>query len=220
MTVRELQHLAAAMAHEVRNPLNSMAIHVELLEGRLRREQGSEAALKSVTMLAQEIQRVDRILDDYLAWAGPSEAPRQSIDPRALIAEAARRAQTLAEQRRVAVETRTRGELGHWQVDGEGLAEAIDLIIDRALQSSPPGSVVYLAARTDDDLAEVMVTDQSGAISDDEIGRLFHIGLSGHGVGLTVAKQIIKGHGGSITAKRASPSGIIFTIRFPLEGEP
>ena len=75
MTVKELQHLAAAMAHEVRNPLNSMAIHVELLEGRVKKE-GTAAAemLKSLDVLSSEIDRIDGILEQYLGYAGPNEA--------------------------------------------------------------------------------------------------------------------------------------------------
>src|SRR5947209_6502584 len=76
MTVKELQHLAAAMAHEVRNPLNSMAIHVELLEGRLKKEGAGAELLKSLAVMSQEIDRVDKILEQYLSYAGPSEAAR------------------------------------------------------------------------------------------------------------------------------------------------
>src|SRR2546423_265585 len=114
MTVKELQHLAAAMAHEVRNPLNSMAIHIELVEGRLRKE----------------------------------------------------------------------------------------------------------GASTDEDTerAEVPITDAAEPIGAAEVGKVFHIGSarSAGTVGLTVAKQIVKGHGGSITVKPQS-SGNLFTIRLPLE---
>jgi len=72
--VQELQHLAAAMAHEVRNPLNSMAIHVELLEGRLKREGAKPEIMKSLSVLSDEIDRVDKILEQYLTYAGPLEA--------------------------------------------------------------------------------------------------------------------------------------------------
>src|ERR1700756_2804698 len=82
MTVKELQHLAAAMAHEVRNPLNSMAIHVELLEGRMRKEGAGAEILKSLTVLASEIDRVDRILEQYLGYAGPTEAARAPVPAR------------------------------------------------------------------------------------------------------------------------------------------
>ena len=85
MTVKELQHLAAAMAHEVRNPLNSMAIHVELLEGRMRKEGAGAEIMKSLSVLASEIDRVDKILEQYLGYAGPTESGRAPIAAKALL---------------------------------------------------------------------------------------------------------------------------------------
>src|SRR3954471_18862488 len=124
MTVKELQHLAAAMAHEVRNPLNSMAIHVELLEGRLRKEGAGAEVVKSLAVLAQEIDRVDKILEQYLTYAGPTEAARAPIAPRALIDGVIARVQAAASERGVAVVGKVEGE-GTWSVDAEALSEAI-----------------------------------------------------------------------------------------------
>ena len=101
MTVTELQHLAAAMAHEVRNPLNSMAIHVELLEGRLRKDGAGPEALKSLTVLAQEIDRVDKILEQYLGYAGPTEAARAPVAARALLSSVIERVRAEAKKRGV-----------------------------------------------------------------------------------------------------------------------
>ena len=76
-----------------------------------------------------------------------------------------------------------------------------------------------IAARTDEDTeqAEVTITDGARPIAAGEVGKVFHIGSprSHGGVGLTVAKQIVKGHGGSITVKPAN-GGNLFTIRLPL----
>jgi signal transduction histidine kinase len=222
MRVRELQQLAAAVAHEVRNPLNSMAIHVELLETRLRREGGSEAALKSTGVLAQEIERVDHILEEYLQFAGPPETQRQPVDPRALLAAARDRAAALASERGARIELRGDGELGSWLVDAEGLAEALDAITANALEASPAGGVVELEARTVGDLGEVVVRDQGEGIAEADLLHIFRIGFSrrGHaGIGLTVAKQIIKGHGGSIIVQRAQPRGTNVTIRLPVDSD-
>src|SRR6185369_2761686 len=108
MKARDLQHLAAAMAHEVRNPLNSMAIHVELLEGRLKKEprESAERAqiLKSVGTLQGEIERIDRILDEYLSFAGPEETPRRMVDPAQVVSTAVDRARALADTQAVTIE--------------------------------------------------------------------------------------------------------------------
>ncbi len=223
MTVKELQHLAAAMAHEVRNPLNSMAIHVELLEGRLRKEGAGPEVMKSLTVLAQEIERVDHILEQYLTYAGPTEATRAPVDAKALLASVVERVRGEAERRGVTVELHNGATAAaKWAVDADAFTEALVAIAENAVASSSKGSVVSIAARTDEDTdqAEVTISDGAAPIDAAEAPKVFHMGSarSGGAVGLTVAKQIVKGHGGSITI-RPQPTGNLFTIRLPLEFE-
>ena len=223
MTVKELQHLAAAMAHEVRNPLNSMAIHVELLEGRMRKEGAGPEILKSLTVLAAEIDRVDKILEQYLGYAGPTEAARAPVAAKSLLASVIERVQDEAQRRGVTVELRDgEGVNEKWAVDADALTEALVAVAENAVASSGKGSVVAIAARTDEDTeqAEVTITDGAAPIAAGEVGKVFHMGSprSQGGVGLTVAKQIVKGHGGSITVK-PQEAGNLFTIRLPLEFE-
>ena len=221
MTVHELQHLAAAMAHEVRNPLNSMAIHVELLEGRLRKEGAGAEILKSLSVLADEIERVDKILENYLTYAGPTEAARTPVAPRALVDGVMARLADDAKSRNVKVTARIDGD-DSWTVDAEALADAIAAVGENAVAASPAGGEVIIAARTDGDSgqAEVTIADRGEPIGDGDAGRVFHIGSkrSQGGVGLTVAKQIVKGHGGSITVRHVA-EGNLFTIRLPLDLE-
>jgi signal transduction histidine kinase len=225
--VRDLQHLAAAMAHEVRNPLNSMAIHIELLEGRLRKEgltkEDRDAATRSTTVLAAEIERVDKILEEYLSYAGPEEAARTPVDAERLLAEAVQRARPEAEKRSIGLEVKRDGALGTWAVDAEALGEAIDALLGNAVQASPKGGIIEVTARSVDDQAEVVVTDRGEGITKEDLARVFHLGFSKRGrsgVGLTVAKQIVKGHGGSIIAQSAGPGkGATFTLRMPLEAD-
>ncbi len=223
MTVKELQHLAAAMAHEVRNPLNSMAIHVELLEGRLRKEGAGPEVVKSLTVLAQEIDRVDRILEQYLSYAGPTEAARAPVEAKVLLSMVVDRVREAADQRGVKVELENGSTAtAKWAVDADALTEALVAVTENAVASSGKGSVVAIAARTDEDTdqAEVTIVDGAAPIDAAEAAKVFHIGSprSKGEVGLTVAKQIVKGHGGSITV-RPGAKGNQFTIRLPLEFE-
>jgi signal transduction histidine kinase len=227
-STRQLQHLAAAMAHEVRNPLNSMAIHVELLEGRLKREgelqpADREAALRSARVMAGEIERVDRILDEYLQYAGPEEAARRPVDAAQLVADAVKRARPLAVERGVGLEIKSAAPLGQWAVDAEGLGEALDAVLDNAVEASPRGAVVEVSASTEHDQAQIVVADRGEGIAREDLTRVFHIGFSKRGragLGLTVAKQIVKGHGGSILAESGGAGqGATVTLRVPLEGD-
>jgi signal transduction histidine kinase len=227
MNYRHLQHLAAAMAHEVRNPLNSMAIHVELLEGRLKKAEGAtpERAqiLKSVTTLQNEIDRIDRILDEYLNFAGPEETPRRPVHPSEVVAAAVDRARGHADSRAVTVEVKVPKDLERWAIDADGVGEALDALIDNAIAASPRGSTVEVSVQAEDDQGEVTVRDSGAGIAAEDLPKIFQLGFSRRerrGVGLTVAKQIVKGHGGSITAD--SPGlgqGATFRLRLPLEPE-
>jgi signal transduction histidine kinase len=222
MTVKELQHLAAAMAHEVRNPLNSMAIHVELIEGRMKKEGAASDVMKSLGVLAAEIERIDKVLEQYLGYAGPSEAARAPVGARQLLAGVVERVRAAAEKRGVTVELRGDGAAGaKWTVDGEALADALVAVADNAVAASPKGGIVEIGARTDEDgeLAEVTIRDRAQALPDAEAANVFAIGAerAGGSVGLSVAKQIVKGHGGSINVRGAA-GGNTFVIRFPLEG--
>lgn len=87
-------HLAAALAHELRNPLNAMSIHLELLEGRLGR--GDGAGARSLQALRDRIARIDATLDRFLAAAGPREAERLELPIRDLLQAAAARAASAA----------------------------------------------------------------------------------------------------------------------------
>ncbi len=221
MTVKELQHLAAAMAHEVRNPLNSMAIHVELLEGRMRKEGAGAEIMKSLSVLASEIDRVDKILEQYLGYAGPTESARVPVQARALLGAVLERVRVEAAKRGVGLELKDGGGGdARWAVDADALTEAIVAVIENAVAASAKGSVVSIAARTDEasEQAEVTIIDGAAPITAAETAKVFHIGSprSAGSVGLTVAKQIVKGHGGSITVKPQA-SGNLFTIRLPLE---
>jgi signal transduction histidine kinase len=232
VNVRQLQHLAAAMAHEVRNPLNSMAIHIELLESRLKKEADRpERAqiLKSVTTLQGEIDRIDRILEEYLRFAGPEEVPRRAIDPSTVVGASIERARSLAESRGVSVRleptsaSSSPSSTERWAVDAEGLGEALDALIVNAVEASPRGAQVAVRIHTNEEAGEIVVVDRGGGIRAEDLPRIFQLGFSRReraGVGLTVAKQIVKGHGGSISAESKGPGeGATFHVRLPLEAE-
>src|SRR5438067_2286590 len=108
MKAHDLMHLAAAMAHEVRNPLNSMAIHVELLETRLGKPEplDRDACARSARVIGGEIERIDHILEEFLAYAGPAEGARDPIDPAKLVTDVMTRVRQAAEARGVGLERR------------------------------------------------------------------------------------------------------------------
>ncbi len=222
MNVRDLQHLAEAMAHEVRNPLNSMAIHIELGESRLKKIPPSperDALMKSAGVLAGEIERIDKILDHYLQFAGPPEIDRASTRSWELISKVVAEVQPVASARGVElVFPKTSKE--EWAVDADALVDAVRAVLVNAVEASAKGSSVELTTEVVEDQVRIVITDRGEGIASEEINKLFHLGFSHRGrpgIGLAVAKQIVKGHGGSINGRSEGlGKGSTFTIRFPI----
>jgi signal transduction histidine kinase len=211
------------MAHEVRNPLNSIALHAELLEGKVRGLDDPErgAVLRSVAALQGEVQRIDRILAQYLRHVGPIEGERSEVALGQLLDEAAAWTRPLAEQRGVALAVGPCPD-ERWSIDGGAIRCALDQVLGNAVEASRRGSTVALCARSSDGMGVIEVTDQGEGIVGDVLPRIFELGFSTRrqraGLGLTVARQIVKGHGGTIIARSdGSGRGTAVRIELPLD---
>jgi signal transduction histidine kinase len=208
------------MAHEVRNPLNSMAIHIELLEARMKREGVAPEVIKSLAVLASDVERVDKILEHYLSYAGPSDAARIAVAPRALLEGVISRVQKSAEKRRVELSLACDEKKARWTVDAEALTEALVALVDNAVTSTPGGGRVSVSARTDAAMmqAEIVIMDGAEPLPETDAHHIFHMGAArAHGeVSLSVSRQIVKGHGGSITVRPAA-RGNTFVVHLPLD---
>ncbi len=216
-----LPYLAAALAHEVRNPLNAMAIHLELLETRARKLAPSEgeAITRSLGVLAHEVERIDGILVQYLAAVGPREAERKQEPAARLLEEAAARAKAQAAARHVEVAVSLARGPARWAIDSRAVARVLDEVLANAIEASPRGGEVALRARVDEGIAVVEVEDRGEGVAAEVLPRIFHLGFTTRkgrpGLGLAVAKQIVKGHGGSISA-RSEGAGRGTTVRFEI----
>ena len=139
----DLRQLRPAAAHEIRNPLNTMAIHCELLETRLPRpsltEKEREAILRSVAVLTGEVQRIDKILDQFLTHAGPPEADREPVDADAWIDEVVRRCAGGGGRGPGCSVALAHPPLGRWNVDAVTLARALQAVVENAVLATPAG---------------------------------------------------------------------------------
>jgi two-component system, sporulation sensor kinase E len=218
-----LAHLAAALAHEVRNPLNSIAIHADLLASRLRKAGMADPAVleRSIASLGREVERIDRILGTYLDCVGPRELERQVLVVGEVVRAALERARPQAKAREVRLQSRTTPAEARWTFDEAALCRVLDLLIDNALDASSAGGTVTVRATVRGERGAIEVIDEGEGISSEALPQLFLLGYTTRegrsGVGLTVVKQIVRGHGGSITAQSDGPGkGATFRIELPL----
>lgn len=216
-------HLAAAVTHEVRSPLNSMAIHLELIEQRMQQARAGvpEMTARSLEVLRQEVTRIDAILEGFLRQVAPADAQPALVSVEELLAAAIDRAAARA-GRRIEVAEAT---AGRWCIDREATELALDALIDNALDAAPANersAVVRLRASERNGTAVIEVLDRGEGIAPEVLAKIFQLGFTTRpgraGVGLTVARQAIKGQGGSLTIRSdGARRGAEARIELPLD---
>jgi signal transduction histidine kinase len=215
-------HLAAALAHDIRNPLNFMTMHLELLERRAARIPADEAQAvhKSLAVLQEGVNRIEALLKRYLAHAGPTPGRPRNVTPSDLLARAAERAAPAATARGARIEIVA--ARGRWRLDDAAASLAVDELLANALDAVRKGGRVVLSAAAASGSASITVADDGEGIAAEDLPRLFTLGFTTRtgraGVGLTVARQAVKALDGSLIANSDGPGkGATFHVEFPLD---
>ena len=208
-------HLAAALAHEVRNPLNAMSIHLELLEGRLPAQpRGNvESAARSLGALREGIARIDATLERFLRATGAREAERAPVAIRPLLVSVVERSAAAAAGVRVVIERGASDEPGGdaeapWPVDAAALQVALEALLDNAIAASRAGGTVRVLADRSGDRGVIRIVDDGVGMDAATLAQAGRIGFSTRGragLGLAVARQAIKGQGGALSLTSPGP---------------
>jgi signal transduction histidine kinase len=218
--------LASTVAHEVRNPLNAIAMSAKRLKreflGVLPESDPERAELDELLgVVANESGRIDRIVRQFLDFARPPQLAPRDVDLAALLAEVAASLQARAAQQAVALEV-TRADAGLARVDADRLREVLDNLVRNALEATPAGGRVTLAARREPGGHVLEVSDTGAGIPPETLPRIFDLYFTtkpdGTGVGLAVAQQIVAAHGGTIEVDSQPGRGTRMTVRLPQQG--
>jgi signal transduction histidine kinase len=209
-----LGRVAAAIAHEVRNPLAAIKLRVDLVcEGT-----GSAAERQvDLEVLAREVDRLSRLVTNLLAHTRASAAEPTSRDLAALARERAAMLVPLARQRDVAIEV---GGSGSAPVDLDAATRALDNLLRNALDAAPTNTRIEIDVRTREGATEIAVSDHGSGIPADRMAELFEPFFTtkpgGTGLGLSLARAIVRAHAGELTHHR-SAHRTTFTMSFPHE---
>ncbi|MDB4965621.1 MAG: Flagellar sensor histidine kinase FleS [Myxococcales bacterium] len=197
-----LGRVAAGVAHEVRNPLASIKLRLDLTAaGEL-----PEAARKAVTAASSEIARLDRLVSDLLLVAGKQLGPRRAVGLGALAQARVESLRPWAQARGVTVEVR--GDIDA-DVDAESVARALDNLVRNAVEASPSGGSVEVrvAAAAAPGTTLVEVEDHGVGVETARTSELFEpfftTKAEGTGLGLAISRAIARAHGGDVTYARA-----------------
>ena len=211
--------LAAGVAHEIGNPLNSLTIHLQLIDRELRQvPEERRAALQELLGVARgEIARLDQILSQFLKAVRPS---LPNFERHALPDVVAETLDTLAAEirdRQVVVEVEPAADLPTAWVDRGQLRQAFFNVVRNAIQAMSGGGVLRISFVASDRLVGVAFQDTGPGIPPGQMGELFEpfrtTKPSGHGLGLMIVQRIVRDHGGTVMVD-SLPSGTRIQLNF------
>ena len=215
-----IETLAAGIAHEVRNPLNSVQINLGILEQELR-ELLPDRDLHAFTLLqkiAGEIKRLDDFVSEFLRFARPPKLNVERLAVRPLITDLVAFIAPECSKKGVALEPDLRGP-ETVMVDGFLLKQAVLNLVLNALQATPKGGHVVVRTAGDKRRFLVAVADDGEGMSAEVQERAFTPYYTtredGTGLGLPLVSRIVEQHGGSVEISSAPDEGTTVTLAFP-----
>ena len=217
--------LAAGVAHEIGNPLNSLHIHLQLMERKLRKlPAGPRADLqKSLSVAQDEITRLDSIVQQFLGAIRPAHLQKQLENINALVSESVAFLRPEIEDRSILVEQELRKDLPLIEADRNQLKQAFYNVIKNAFQAMKSGGILRIRTNVDEQFVSVCFSDSGGGISPEDMSRIFEpyftTKASGSGLGLLIVRRIVREHGGEIDLASDQGKGLTLTIRLPLQNQ-
>jgi signal transduction histidine kinase/PAS domain-containing protein len=240
-----LGRLMAGVAHEVKNPLNAMTIHLELLRGKLARTLAPVAigagagdhipsidprvadagprstdVNKHVDIITKEIQRLDQVLNGFLRFARPDELKLQPVSLAAIVSDIVTTVTPEAETHRVVVKSDCPRDLPEINADPAMLRQALLNLALNGCQAMPDGGTLRIAChRGARDRIEVDVEDTGVGIPPENLQKIFDLYFTtkekGSGIGLSMVYRIVQLHDGEVEVQSTPGRGTRFRLMFP-----
>jgi len=210
--------LTRGVAHEVKNPINAIVLHLQLLQNKL--QQVDPDTRRHVDIIGNEIRRLDRVVQILVDFTRPRDLRLEEIDLRRLLEDVASLASPDAQQHGVTISREFPAEALNVKVDTDFMRQAVLNIVLNGVQAMPNGGVLTIASRREQDIVITEIQDQGGGIPQEIQDKIFELYFTtkkeGSGIGLAQTYQIMQWHYGSIDFESTPAVGTIFRVRIPL----
>jgi two-component system, sporulation sensor kinase E len=216
-----LRLLAAGVAHEIGNPLNSLHIHLQLMERSVQKlHDGEKAELEqSIDVARSEVNRLDSIVTQFLKAIRPSRPQLRPENVNTIVEEAVRFFTPELQDREIVVEQELRSDLPLLQLDRDQMKQAFYNVIKNSVEAMHRHGTLRIRTDLADTHVIVRFVDTGGGMSAENLSRVFEpyftTKASGSGLGLLIVRRIVREHGGELSIESSQGKGLTLTIRLP-----
>ncbi|MDX9787348.1 MAG: ATP-binding protein [Desulfobacterales bacterium] len=213
--------MAAGLAHEIRNPLTSIKMFGQVLQKRLNDRPDDQ---KTFLLLVKEIDRLDRIIQEMIERASPSELHLERHNPNEVLTEVIQLAEQSLHAQRIRIQKNLTPDLPEVLMDHEKIKGVIWNLVLNAKDAMPKGGDLALSTRIDNsDFVEIAIEDAGTGFLDEDKERLFQPFFTtkpeGMGLGLAISRTIIEKHGGLLKLENRVEGGTKASIWLPVNGK-
>ena len=212
--------LTAGVGHEVKNPINAMVLHLELLRSKLATTPNPPAQ-KHVDVLSSEMQRLDRVVQTLADFSRPLDLDLRHHSLQSILAAVLDLTAADLARQHVTVETTAPADPIPVRVDDALIRQALlNIVLNGAQAMEPLGGTLTITLSAEPHTATLRIADQGPGIPPTALPRIFDLYFTtkatGSGIGLAMTSRIIQLHGGAIHVD-STPQGATFTVTLPLD---
>ena len=221
-SLASLTTMTAGMAHEIKNPLGSIGIHIQLMQKSLNRDDKCDKEFfnKNLNILSEEVDRLNSIVVDFLFAVRPMDVNLKDRSIEELMNESFELVRPELENENIELETDFEDDVPMLQIDDKLMKQAVLNIIKNAMNAMPNGGHLAVHLFKENENVVLQIKDDGEGISEENLDKIFEPYFTtkdfGSGLGLTLVYKIIKEHDGEIQLKSKVGVGTIFIIKLPI----
>lgn len=215
--LKSLGELSASIAHEIRNPLASIKGSIEIIATDFPADSPKK---EFITIIEQEIERLNRLVEEFLRFAKPSKPTKIETDINEIIMSVTKFISTQAAKTNINIVTNLASSMPLILMDNEQIRQVLLNLIINAIQASPPDSIIEISSKLTKDYIELFVRDYGKGVENSKREKIFEPFFTtkpqGSGLGLAIAYQLVKQHNGEIMLLNTDSSGALFIVKLPI----
>jgi len=210
--------LTSGVAHEVKNPINAIVVHLEVLRQKMK--EIDPDTRRHLDVIGSEIQRLDRVVQTLVDFTRPVELRLNDMDLHKVADDVVALASPPAEKNNVLIERHPGLESLPVRIDADLVKQALLNIVLNGVQAMPSGGLLHLTVKRENDNALIMVRDHGTGIPENIRDKIFNLYFTtkagGSGIGLAMAYRVMQLHHGSMEFTSILEHGTTFYLRFPI----